>query len=68
MTRGVTLAEGQRCTAALYRQFREEETARLAAIPGATARLQSSAELMDHLVLGDAPEEFLTLPAYEQLA
>ena len=68
VTRGVTLAEGQRCTAALYRQFREEETARLAATPGATARLQSSAELMDHLVLGDAPEEFLTLPAYEQLA
>ena len=51
----------------LYRQFREEETALLAAIPGATPRLQRSAELLDHLVLGESSEEFLTLPAYEQL-
>ncbi len=67
VSQGVTLADGRRCTPELYRQLRAEETTRLAAVPGATARLSSSAALMDHLVLGAAPEDFLTLPAYEQL-
>ena len=67
VTQGVTLADGRRCTRELYRQFREEEATRLAATSGDTARLKSSAALMDHLVLGEAPEDFLTLPAYEQL-
>ena len=67
VTQGVTLADGRSCTRELYRQFREEEAAQLAATAGSTARLQRSAELLDHLVLGNAPEEFLTLPAYEQL-
>jgi len=67
VSQGVTLADGRRCTEELYRKLRQEETKKLAAIPGATARLSSSAELMDHLVLGAAPEDFLTLPAYEQL-
>ncbi len=67
VTQGVTLADGRRCTPELYRQFREEEAARLASTSGDTARLKSSAALMDHLVLGEAPEDFLTLPAYEQL-
>ena len=67
VAQGVTLSDGRRCTPGLYRQFREEETTLLAAGPGASARLRSSADLMDHLVLGEASEEFLTLPAYEQL-
>jgi len=67
VTQGVTLADGRSCTRELYRQFREEEAAQLGATAGSTARLQRSAELLDHLVLGNAPEEFLTLPAYEQL-
>jgi len=67
VSQGVTLADGRRCTEELYRKLRQEETEKLAAVPGATARLSSSAELMDHLVLGAAPEDFLTLPAYEQL-
>jgi len=67
VSQGVTLADGRRCTPELYRQIREEETTRLAAVPGASERLRSSAALMDHLVLGAAPEDFLTLPAYEQL-
>jgi len=67
VTQGVTLADGRRCTPELYRQFREEEATRLAGTSGDTARLMRSAALMDHLVLGEAPEDFLTLPAYEQL-
>jgi malate synthase len=67
VSQGVTLADGRRCTAELYRALREEETSKLAAAPDASARLASSAALMDHLVLGAAPEDFLTLPAYEQL-
>ena len=67
VAQAVTLADGRRVTPELYRQFRVEETELLAAIPGATPRLQRSAELLDHLVLGESSEEFLTIPAYEQL-
>jgi malate synthase len=67
VTQGVTLADGRRCTAELYGELRREEAARLAAQPQASARLTRAAELLDHLVVGPAPEDFLTLPAYEQL-
>ena len=63
----VMLADGRRCTPELFRKLREEETARLAGGAGASPRLARSAALLDQLVLGTAAEDFLTLPAYEQL-
>ena len=36
VSQGVTLADGRPCTRELYRHFREEETAQLAATAGST--------------------------------
>lgn len=62
--RGARLADGRTFTPELYHQFREEEVARLAGLPN----LETAATLLDSLVLQTEFREFLTLPAYAQLA
>ncbi|HXG44428.1 MAG TPA: malate synthase A [Gemmatimonadales bacterium] len=63
----VALSPGRPFTEERYREFRQEELARLQANRPELRRLADAAELLDQLVLGDLPEEFLTLPAYERL-
>ncbi len=63
----VELAPGQAFSPERYRAIREEELARLRASRPELRRLDDAAELLDQLVLGNLPEEFLTLPAYERL-
>src|SRR5229473_427728 len=59
------LEDGRAITKDVYRQFRDQETAKLG---GPTAgRLRQAAELIDNLVLKPRFEEFLTLPAYQLL-
>lgn len=61
--RAVRLSDGRRLTRELYQQIRSEEGAQLAHVP----RLTQATALLDSLVLNDSFEEFLTLPAYQQL-
>ena len=62
---GVTTSDGRRVDAALYREVRDEELARLTA--GGPRRYAQAAALLDRLVLADQLEPFLTVPAYELL-
>ncbi len=64
---GGTLDDGRRITAALYRTLRDEEVAGLAGLPAA-AHLPQAIAILDKLVENDGFVDFLTLPAYEQLA
>jgi malate synthase len=59
------LDNGQTFTPDMYRAIRTEELQR----QGGTGkgRLQQAAEILDHLVLSEEMEEFLTLPAYKLL-
>ena len=50
-----------------YQRVREQEHARLAALPDVGARLDEASALLDMLVLSDF-EEFLTVPAGRLLA
>jgi len=64
-TTGRAIDDGRALTAERYRSIRDEE---LAALGGAgERRLGEAVELLDGLVLTDAFEEFLTLPAYDRL-
>jgi len=64
---GGTLDDGRAITTALYREIRDDEAGKLAALPTA-AHLPAASALLDGLVEHDAFAEFLTLPAYQQLA
>jgi malate synthase len=62
---GTRLDDGRAMTAALYREIRAQE---LAGLGGpASGRYGDAAALLDHLVLSDTFEEFLTLGAYALL-
>jgi malate synthase len=58
------LDDGRPVTAALYRQIRDEELARLGAAQEGANRYDVAVALLDALVLGDTFEDFLTIPAY----
>lgn len=61
----VILDNGETFTQATYRAIRAEE---LQSQGGSgKGRLQQAAEILDHLVLSNEMEEFLTLPAYKLL-
>jgi malate synthase len=64
--RGGKLDDGRPVTAALYRAIRDDEAGKLAGLPAA-AQLPQAAAILDNLVENDGFEEFLTLPAYQQL-
>jgi malate synthase len=64
---GGTLDDGRPITAALYREIRDDEAAKLADLPAA-AHLPAAIALLDDLVEHDGFADFLTLPAYQQLA
>ena len=64
-TTGTALDDGRPLTNERYRSIRDEERAALGG--GGERRLDEAAELLDGLVLTDAFEEFLTLPAYDRL-
>jgi len=64
---GGTLEDGRAITTARYREIRDDEAAKLADLPAA-AHLPAAIALLDDLVEHDAFAEFLTLPAYQQLA
>lgn len=59
------LSDGRPVTAALYRQVRGEEVARLDG--GSRERLREAAEILDGLVESATFVEFLTLPAYRYM-
>ncbi len=62
---GTRLDDGRPMTAALYREIRAQELARLGG--PAIGRYGDAAALLDHLVLSETFEEFLTLGAYALL-
>jgi malate synthase len=59
------LDDGRPVTAALYRQLRDEELAKLGG--AGASRYEEAAELMDNLILTEEFVEFLTFPAYQYL-
>jgi malate synthase len=59
------LSDGRTMTRALYEQVRDEELEKLGG--RSTRRLGDAASILDGLILNDAFEEFLTLPAYAYL-
>ena len=64
----VTLDDGRRMSADLYRDARKRMLERVTGEVGTTDhRLEEAAELLDRLVLDDSFETFLTLPGYEKL-
>jgi malate synthase len=68
---GAKLDDGRVITADLYRQLREEEVEairqRLEPEVWATGSVQLAATLFDRLTLAEELEDFLTLPAYQEL-
>lgn len=62
---GATLDDGRRVDAGLYASVRDQQLKRLRETVGGP--LDEAAALLDHLVLSDGFEEFLTLPAYRIL-
>jgi malate synthase len=66
---GKKLADGRVFTTELYTTWKNEERAKLAEdYPAAGVLLTKAEELLDRLVLNSEFEDFLTLPAYEQLS
>jgi malate synthase len=65
--RGGTLDDGRAVTTALYRAVRDDEAAKLAGLPAA-AHLPQAIAILDRLVVDAGFVDFLTLPAYAQLA
>jgi malate synthase len=64
---GGTLEDGRPVTAALYQALRDDEAAKLAELPAA-AHLPQAIAILDQLVVDAGFIDFLTLPAYDQLA
>jgi malate synthase len=68
---GVRLEDGRPLTPALYAAVRDEELAGIRRLVGDEAwkagRFESAAALFDRLATSEALEDFLTLPAYEEL-
>jgi malate synthase len=68
---GAKLDDGRVITADLYRQLREEEVEairqRLEPEVWATGSVELAATLFDRLTLAEELEDFLTLPAYQEL-
>ncbi|MBS1960665.1 MAG: malate synthase A [Bdellovibrionales bacterium] len=65
---GRKLADGRTFTVELYETWKKEELAKLAAdVPAASVLLTKAEVLLDRLVLNVDFEDFLTLPAYEQI-
>jgi malate synthase len=71
-TPGTTLDDGRPVTLELYRSLITDQVARLHALVGeeryAQGHYEQAARLFDRLVTTKEFTEFLTLPAYEQLA
>jgi malate synthase len=65
--RGAPLDDGRAVTPALYRTIRDDEVAGLDGLPAA-AQLPQAIAILDRLVESDDFVDFLTHPAYEQLA
>jgi malate synthase len=65
--RGGALDDGRPVTPALYRAIRDDEAGRLDGLPAA-AHLPAAIAILDRLVEHDDFIDFLTHPAYEQLA
>jgi malate synthase len=66
---GAEMNDGEPVTQDLYRRIRDEEVGRLVEQdPGNADGYRNAAKLMDELVLTDEFVEFLTLPAYRELA
>ena len=64
---GGVLADGRRVTVSLFRSMLEDELAKAKAAPNASANLAPAAKLLEQITTAENFEEFLTLPAYEQL-
>jgi malate synthase len=69
---GASLADGRRIDGALYDQFMAEELVKIQGELGAEryarGRFPKAVEMFLRMVKADQFDEFLTLPAYEQLA
>ena len=63
----VRLANGERVTAELYHELRDQELQRLEAHPANQSRLADAAQLLDQLVLCEASIPSFALLAYERL-
>ena len=64
----VTLSDGVPFSPELYREVRAQQLTKVRGELGLPDdRLDEAAELLDHLVLDDAFEQFLTLPGYDKL-
>lgn len=63
--RGAQLDDGRTITREFYAQVRDEEIGKIGGRD--KGRIGDAADLLDRLVLAEKFEEFLTLPAYEQL-
>jgi malate synthase len=61
------LDDGRTVDAALYERIRDEELAAIRKSGGDYPHLDAAARIFDRLILADELEDFLTLPAYEQL-
>jgi malate synthase len=62
---GATLPDGRKIDAALYRELRDEELARLGGLHH--GRLAEASTVLDELVLAEGFADFLTIPAYDLL-
>jgi malate synthase len=60
---GARLDDGRAVTAELYKTIRDEELASM----GERPHLERAAAIFDRLTLSDELEDFLTIPAYEEL-
>jgi len=68
---GARLEDGCRVTAALYREIRRDELRSVARRIGrdrwAAGRFDEAAALFDRLIESERLEDFLTIPAYDEL-
>jgi malate synthase len=62
---GATLPDGRKIDAALYRELRDDELARLGGLH--QGRLAEASTVLDELVLAEGFADFLTIPAYDLL-
>jgi malate synthase len=65
VSRGAKLDDGRPLTAALYKDLRADELAKLGGLD--KGRMRETVEIFDGLVLNEKFDSFLTLPAYRYL-